>query len=648
MTKENTNLIDVDKTACDDLNPNWEPGDPIGYINPNVPNVSPPAYNGDHYEALVPDTFDLAERARLVINPLTEATDPKADYENYFMGVFYVKPPLMCHGVSDANTHPKFQIAVPLMRIISGSRQNLHVEAKWMERTLKCIGQDGLLYMPLKGRPWEANAIPNWIRTGVDNDQYINPFATGMTLAAMTVMARRDSSDLWNNAVRKMVDSLTDLAVESGDIAYFWPGAFQAVKNAPSNVKPPVTEENGEACRVPYGLVHAYRLLGYEPAITLAGKNLKYLKKYFFDEDGCFLRTPDDPMTVHFHEHSRAILTMLEYAVCAGNDEMMDFALKSFEWAKNLGVHPKGLSSSCWQPGGPGGPLVGYFPEFVNSVQWHASELCNVADMIAVAIRFSELGLGDYWDDADRWIRNMFAEGQLQTIDWIYRITEADAYNPPPVELLPTESIVGPYCTAERVPERNLGAFAGYPAVNDWYVRYGIGIMQCCTVTSALTLYQIWKSVLKYDSGNLRINLLFNHASMFADIGSYIPYQGRVEIKIKETVDLSIRIPEWVQSRQTCCEVNGKGRDLEWDGRYALIGSVKPADKVTLTFPIFERTDVVYVEKHRYVLTRKGNDVVEIDPPGRYCPLYQRRHYRDNEPRLRKVTRFISNENIDW
>ena len=57
------------------------------------------------------------------------------------------------------------------------------------------------------------------------------------------------------------------------------------------------------------------------------------------------------------------------------------------------GFHPEGRASSVWQPGGPGSPLVGYFPEFVNSVQWHASELCNVADMIALAIRFSELEL---------------------------------------------------------------------------------------------------------------------------------------------------------------------------------------------------------------------------------------------------------------
>ena len=314
--------------------------------------------------------------------------------------------------------------------------------------------------------------------------------------------------------------------------------------------------------------MHAFRLLGHDAALTLAGKNLRYLRRYFFRDDGSFLREPGDDMTVHFHEHSRAILTMLEYAASSGDDEMMDFALRSFEWVRNLGVHPEGRVSSVWQPGGP---LVGYFPEFVNSVQWHASEMCNVADMIALAIRFSELGLGDYWDDADRWTRNMFAEGQLQTTDWIDRITEADAYNP-----------------------------------------------------------------------------LMNHASRWADVDSFLPYEGRVEVRPKRDADLDIRIPEWVAPGDAECAVNGVRRDLAWAGRYARVGQVSASGRVLLTFPVGERTDVVYVEKHCYVLTRRGNDVVDIDPPGRYCPLYQRRNYRDGEPRLRPVTRFVSSENVDW
>ena len=137
----------------------------------------------------------------------------------------------------------------------------------------------------------------------------------------------------------------------------------------------------------------------------------------------------------------------------------------------------------------------------------------------------------------------------------------------------------------------------------------------------------------------MRLNLLMNHASRWADVDSFLPYEGRVEVRPKRDADLDIRIPEWVAPGDTECAVNGVRRDLAWDDRYARVGSVGTSDRIMLTFPIGERTDVVYVEKHRYVLTRRGNDVVDIDPPGRYCPLYQRRHYRDAEPRPRTVTR---------
>ena len=68
--------------------------------------------------------------------------------------------------------------------------------------------------------------------------------------------------------------------------------------------------------------------------------------------------------------------------------------------------------------------------------------------------------------------------------------------------------------------------------------------------------------------------------------------------------------------------MNGEQRRLGWDGRYAYVGSVKPSDIATLTFPIGERTDVVHIEKEPYTLLRKGNEVVSIDPSGRHYPLF--------------------------
>ena len=56
----------------------------------------------------------------------------------------------------------------------------------------------------------------------------------------------------------------------------------------------------------------------------------------------------------------------------------------------------------------------------------------------------------------------------------------------------------------------------------------------------------------------------------------------------------------------------------------------------------------MWVQKEKYTLVRKGNDVVAIDPPGKYGPLYQREHYRADDTRRRRSERFVSTEQIYW
>ena len=72
------------------------------------------------------------------------------------------------------------------------------------------------------------------------------------------------------------------------------------------------------------------------------------------------------------------------------------------------------------------------------------------------------------------------------------------------------------------------------------------------------------------------------------------------------------------------------------------------ASVVTMTFPIEERTDVVHIQKRRYALLRRGNDVVSIHPRGRYYPFYQRDHDRTEEVRYRKVMRFVPGKEVAW
>jgi hypothetical protein len=247
--------------------------------------------------------------------------------------------------------------------------------------------------------------------------------------------------------------------------------------------------------------------------------------------------------------------------------------------------------------------------------------------------------VGDYWDDADRWIRNQFAEGQLTCSDWVYEM----AAERPPATTFPRK-----YLTTDYVPERSLGSFSGWPSANDWIGMEGNAIMHCCTGSGARAIYYAWDSILGFANGRLNINLLLNRASRWADVDSFIPYEGRVDVKIKEPLELQVRLPEWVSPCQVKCQVNGDDRTLTFAGRFAGVGPVEPGDTVMLVFPIFERQDVLQIKGREFTIIRKGNDVVHIDPPGEHEPYYQRDQYRGAKALFKVSERFVADEVVHW
>src|SRR6266478_7219115 len=79
------------KTFRDD----WKPGDPIIYIRDRAPEFKMAPLKGERGEMLVPDTLDLAYRALLGLNVLTENLEPSLDYEQSFWVYFNSKPAVM-------------------------------------------------------------------------------------------------------------------------------------------------------------------------------------------------------------------------------------------------------------------------------------------------------------------------------------------------------------------------------------------------------------------------------------------------------------------------------------------------------------------------------------------------------------------------
>lgn len=626
------------------------------FIRQRIPSFKIPPYRGKHYDAFVPDTLDIQDRIRLAVNGLTGPTDPDKDYLMYFRANFRSNPPSMTHDESDSCLS-KFMEALPLLRIACGSSLNQQVDPAWMATGLRTIGPEGVPYWPsLPWAPLPSTYLGESYGTFSSRDKhYCEPWYAGRLMSALTVYLTRDPSGPWEKEIRRIVDGLWTLAIERDDFAYFRQGPFVPNKRRDPKAPMPQGSESSHAGWTLHGLAQFHRATGYEPAVRLAEKLSRYLRyhgKYYGpngeflpgwpgyghkdegwsrDEQGFDPGPPPINNLMHFQHHMIPLLGMLDHALAVGDADLADFVRQSFEYGRARGDL-----------------LMGYFPENVdNPTELETSEMCEVANMIALALKLTAANVGDYWDDADRWIRNHFTEGQLTRPEWVYHLAEGGLVTGktriPPSQYDPVSE------SCDRVPERNLGAYAGWPSANDWFIGQGSGIMHCCTGNAARALYYIWEHMLHYDRGNLSINLLLNRPSKWADVSSHVPYAGQVDISVKRRIkQLRIRIPEWVTRRQVKCTINGRKCSPDWDRRYALLGPVGAKDEVTMAFPIAERHVQTDIQSQHYHLITRGNEIVDIYPRGEFCPLYQRDFYRTDQTRWKKTERFVSDENLFW
>ena len=535
---------------------------------------------------------------------------------------------------------------LPLTRLASGSDLNLHVERRWMETMLQMQGPDGLLYSPKEGRPWWRISCHGPEPPG---EHYYPLYGGGRTLNAITVYYQLTTDSVWREVGQRFVDGMARLAIDRGDYA-----SFAWIQYGPGGVLPPNVDP-----RYPPGysmalwtspnitaLAQFYRVAGYEPALALARKLARWTVDHGnpFGADGRFLHEPIEGEVhtdgaaaatlgtrsyAHFHGHTIILLALLEYGLKAGDREILDFVLRGYRYGRANGE-----------------PLLGYFPEMLDRPDFEDCETCCTADMVTLALKLSAAGLGDYWDDADRWIRNQLVENQMTRADWAERMWETGPAHLRDWDIKPSQ-LDPSYQNTDRVLERNVGGFAAHATANDFSTGK-TAITACCTGNGARTLYQAWEHILDYADGQLKVHLLLNRASTWADVDSYIPYEGRVDVRVKQDCDLSVRIPEWVKPEEVACRVDDVERPLGWKGRYAQVGHVGESHVAALTFPVAERVDRVYIQKQRYTLTRKGNEVVSIHPGGQYLPLYQRDHYRHRDVRWRRIERFVPEKSLYW
>ena len=635
-------------------------GAKIEYVRPDAARLPVRPVEGKTYEDLVPDTTDVAEMSKLAINVLTCDTDRLQDHEQYF-SVYMGNPLRMAHNFSDWCT-PKYVEALALLRIVTGSTYMTQVDQVWQDVLVRSIGPDGLYYFPIQGKPWygkelwwaHAIACNNGTLFTITKDanrpkdvdpfavyaanslveqsgirQFAHPQSNGRITKVLAINSMRDGNPLWQQMMKQMIARSDELVVRKGDYAYFPAYLFEPnAKFDPNDPRaaPPSNTEGGEingrfirACAL------TCKLTGDKKALELGRLLTNFMRFHDGDYWGPKGEFGGDH---HFHGHTNYLIGMLELADAAKDKELLAFCRKCFEWAKT--------------PAAGFAPVTGFTPEIADP-NYPTSEGCAVGDMEVLACNLSAFGAGDYYEDAERWARNYFSEIQLTRAkaDDLVRYSQAL----PPKRPLYNECV-------DHVADRNLGSFSSWALGNEyWRGPQENLFMQCCTANCTRALWFLWSHTLDYKDGELRINMLLNRASPWANVYSFIPYQGRVEIRVRQACkNVLVHAPEWIEagSKEISVQVAGQPRPFTWQARYLSLGEAGSGDRIVVQCPIGERTVKEKMGQATYTLLVRGNTVVSIDPPGRICPLFQREYLRESEPRWRKVQRFVAYKPISY
>jgi hypothetical protein len=275
-------------------------------------------------------------------------------------------------------------------------------------------------------------------------------------------------------------------------------------------------------------------------------------------------------------------------------------------------------------------------------------EGCATGDLTALAIRLTDAGMGDYWDDVDAIARNQLVEAQFADPVELRRVAEASGTSKDPKAFRPGEA------DFDDVIARSLGIFVGLFTPVSCALPWS---MLCCTGNGTQGLYYAWESIVREDGDRAQVNLLLNRAARLLDVDSWLPFEGKVVLRNKAARRIAVRIPHWVDRRALQADVNGRPFPLDWTGNYLVFAGLAPRDAITLAFPVPVSTERYTVNANTdrevmYTCTFRGSTCVDISPrdgaPASYH-FYRRDQMKGARAPMKTVERFVAERVVrDW
>jgi hypothetical protein len=529
-----------------------------------------------------PDRW-LQHAANLAMSALLARLDTEARCRPFFWVDFRDRPPQAHHSYWDhCDIAGRFVDGLVLARILTGRRDGAEAEAQlraflWAHQDLN----DGLFYNPESEEDGIGEASKYVLDAGSRARlRHVDLFCQRAPLMAMTTLLAAGDESV-RPRLQAMVRGLEAIAEWNGDEARF-PSYRWAPVVRPEWIQGQSAPERWHGYR--YALLTAlarYVELADDARATAFATALArwYMRHGDVPADGRFKGNTHSggilPTTVGIARLGRFL----------GDREMLAWANRVYLWVvekmPDFGFLTDGFG------------LDGFFSG--------TCETCGLADLMHLALVLTEAGLGDYWDDLERYARNQVLENQY---------TDA-------AEL----RLAFPSIT-EQVLAMLHGGFecAAHPnSLLTWDGAEG-----CCIGGGLRALYLAWRAVASETDGETRVHLGLSRSTPGAEIVGCEPWEGRVEVRVHTPRRLAIRVPGHAARAQVRAWLDGRAVETRMQDDYVIFETLQPEQTAALTYPLVEATRIYDIAGQTYTGDWRGATLMEIRPAGGRYPTYRR------------------------
>lgn len=521
--------------------------------------------------------LDLQYRVALAVEYVVNNPDRNRDFRPYFSYQLLDAPVYMLHTFFDApHVAGRFLDALLRAEAMTGMRADEEVEAGLTRQLFGCIGEDGLGY-----------AEPGYTspREAIIHDQ--RELLMGLT----GLIVRRQSAQALQ-AAAKLVRRLWELTGEQGDETGNVPGpalrgdgwappsAMEGFRYAPANTGRLATALN------------QYYLASHDPlALSLSRRFLNYSLRRCFHPDGALKEWAG----FHLHSITGTVESLVEFGMLVNESSYIEAGKRILD----TGLRP---FYSSW----------GWVKENLAN-EANDGEANNTGDVMRTALLLGRAGYPEYYETAERMLRNHLLASQLLDVDWI--VGREDPTHPDEYDR-----------TYRDIARRARGGF-GFTCPNDWVTdqkrkakRFPLNadIVQ----GSVQAIVAAWEHAVVQEPAGAKVNLYLTRATDSLAVTSCLPAEGRLVLEARQDGNVLVRLPSWLKGDAVTVMVNQEPQPARVDGIYLCIDRLRAGDQVTLEFPLARRKVEEIVNYRLYRGEWTGDQLTALSPPGELRPLY--------------------------